>query len=466
MNSASQGDKALASSDFPSAIRYFTQALVELPRAPTYYIKRSTAYSRVKPTDGGPHSQAALRDAEVALTLARERGKREIILSAQLRRGIALYQLEKYGDAGYVFGTVQDKTGAEKKDSSDKLKDAMSMAGGARSSAKNGFEQELPIWVLKVKSKLKTLAEGDEKAAVTVAEYPSGVHIPSETELKSQLEALKSGKIAAGNVQSQSVSGNQTAQESTSTTSSDKVNTTTKPSTAPASAAPSSDQVRHEWYQSSETVVVTLYVKGVPKDKVDTELKDESVSLQFPLPSGASYDFTLDPLFAPVDPASSKVSVMSTKIEIVLKKRASAQKWSALEASSTDPKLADRQTATGSTPAPGSAPAYPSSSRHGAKDWDKLASSLTAKNKDKTNPKADSAEQKDDAGDESDAASVDSDFGGGDGVDSFFKKLYANADPDTRRAMVKSYVESQGTSLSTNWSEVGQGKVETRPPSD
>jgi len=32
--------------------------------------------------------------------------------------------------------------------------------------------------------------------------------------------------------------------------------------------------------------------------------------------------------------------------------------------------------------------------------------------------------------------------------------------------MVKSYYESEGTALSTNWSEVGKGKVEARPPSD
>lgn len=36
----------------------------------------------------------------------------------------------------------------------------------------------------------------------------------------------------------------------------------------------------------------------------------------------------------------------------------------------------------------------------------------------------------------------------------FFKKLYADADDDTRRAMVKSYQESGGTALSTNWKDV------------
>ena len=41
----------------------------------------------------------------------------------------------------------------------------------------------------------------------------------------------------------------------------------------------------------------------------------------------------------------------------------------------------------------------------------------------------------------------------------FFKDLYAMGDDDLRRAMNKSFVESDGTTLSTNWSEVGKAPV-------
>jgi suppressor of G2 allele of SKP1 len=192
------------------------------------------------------------------------------------------------------------------------------------------------------------------------------------------------------------------------------------------------------------------------------------------------FAFTLDPLYAPIDTAQSKVVVLSTKVEIVLRKQTAGQKWNTLEASSTNVTLTDRSTAVSEAATSGSStstkpsgPAYPTSSRHGVKNWDKLASDLTSKKKekkkDKTKDKGTDSDKKDDtedAGAASDAESVDSDYASSDPVDAFFKKLYANADPDTRRAMVKSYYESDGTALSTNWDEVGKGKVAVRPPSN
>ncbi|GLI74908.1 cochaperone protein [Penicillium ochrochloron] len=451
MNAAAEGDKALAASNAPLAIQHYTRALIELPRAPSYYLQRAIARSRVKPADGGPKSREALQDSEIALSLARERGKRELILSAQMRRGVALFQLERYGDAKFLFELIESRTSGEKEAQSKADGVKAAMADGASSSKKNGYGAELPIWMAKVGRKLGELSEGDEKGVVSVVEYPTDTRVPTEKELKAEWESLKSGSVVGDKVVQEKGQKDPVSFDG----SSDQTKTETKV-VVEASPAVVAQKVRHEWYQSQDSVVVTLYVKGIPKDKVETELKDDSVSLQFPLPSGSGYDFTLDPLYAPIDPSTSKVSVMSTKIELTLQKKTSGQKWGSLEGSPSTTKIADRPVAP---PAPASAgPAYPTSSRHGAKDWDKLASSLTAKE----SKEASKNTENDEDGNVSDAESLGSEYGG-DAVDGFFKKLYAGADPDTRRAMMKSYIESQGTSLSTNWSEVGSKKMEPHP---
>lgn len=85
-----------------------------------------------------------------------------------------------------------------------------------------------------------------------------------------------------------------------------------------------------------------------------------------------------------------------------------------------------------------SARQYPTSSRK-HHDWDKLAAEIE---------KDESEEKK-----EGDAA-----------LNELFQKIYANADEDTKRAMNKSYQESGGTVLSTNWKDIGKKKVECKPP--
>ena len=52
---------------------------------------------------------------------------------------------------------------------------------------------------------------------------------------------------------------------------------------------------------------------------------------------------------------------------------------------------------------------------------------------------------------------------GGDPND-FFKTLFKDASPEAQKAMMKSYSESGGTVLSTNWDEVKQKKTEVKPP--
>lgn len=63
-------------------------------QAVNYDVQRSKAYTRLSPLD----HQAASNDAELAVSLATQRAKRELIAESQLRRAVTLFSLERYGD--------------------------------------------------------------------------------------------------------------------------------------------------------------------------------------------------------------------------------------------------------------------------------------------------------------------------------------------------------------------------------
>ncbi|CAE6219274.1 unnamed protein product [Arabidopsis arenosa] len=60
-----------------------------------------------------------------------------------------------------------------------------------------------------------------------------------------------------------------------------------------------------------------------------------------------------------------------------------------------------------------------------------------------------------------DCSEKDEKLDGDAAMNKFFSDIYSSADEDMRRAMNKSFAQSNGTVLSTNWKEVGTKKVES-----
>jgi suppressor of G2 allele of SKP1 len=374
-----RGKQLIEEKKLDEAIVALTSALKESPTSPVYLTTRALAYQRNK------QYPEALADADAAVVYAHKRAKRELIIDAQLRRGIVLFNLHRYGDARTVFDIVKRM---------------------------NKDQKEITMWSGQIEYKVKTLGEDHESMQVTVKEIPD-----------LDAEALRVGE-----------SGPQTSNKNGTPTA-----TASAPAPAPVQQTPA-DKIRTDWYQNNQNVYFTLLAKGVPEDKTQVDITERSMAISFPITSSDStYEFTLDPLYAAVNPENCITRILPTKVEIILSKATPGQKWHALESSEpvvTDASKASTKPTAFTAPPPSSSsstgPAYPTSSKSGPKNWDSIA-----------------------GGDDEDED---------DGANSFFKKLYKDAAPEVQRAMMKSYTESNGTSLSTNWEEVSKGKVETLPP--
>lgn len=161
--------------------------------------------------------------------------------------------------------------------------------------------------------------------------------------------------------------------------------------------------IRKDWYQIGNKVTVSVFIRDAPSS---TKVDISADRIEIP-----AYDFVLD-LSHPIDPSSAKIDIVKPKIELTFEK-ASPGNWSQLAKTPDDPKpLAKPKAAF-------------------EKEWN--------------------------IDDEPEEESGD--------PQAFFEKIYKDADPDAQRAMMKSFIESNGTTLSTNWAEVSKGKVEITPPS-
>jgi len=190
------------------------------------------------------------------------------------------------------------------------------------------------------------------------------------------------------------------------------------------STAPKEPKVKHTWYQNENFVYLTFYQRNLKNSDVKVEFKERTLDIAFELPDSTTFVFDID-LCDTIIPDQCRTVINKANVEIKLKKSRPAQ-WATLQAKPgafvnpwPDTSGANKH-------------AYPSSSRKKL-DWDKI---------------------------EVEEEKVEGDAA----LNKVFQDIFANGTEEQRRAMMKSFTESGGTVLSTNWDEVGKAPVKGSPP--
>ncbi|XP_074506557.1 ETS-related transcription factor Elf-1-like [Sebastes fasciatus] len=190
---------------------------------------------------------------------------------------------------------------------------------------------------------------------------------------------------------------------------------------------PAVPPVKHDWYQTESQVIVTVMAKNVPKDGVCVNFMDRELSATIQLASGENYNLNLH-LMHPIISQQSNFKILTTKVEFKLKKT-DATRWEKLEGEGQESNIKHFDPNQ-----------YPSSSKNAVK-WDKMVVDL---------------------GEEEKTEKVEGDAA----LNKLFQQIYCDGTDEVKRAMNKSFMESGGTVLSTNWVDVGKRKVEMNPPED
>lgn len=461
------GLKAVEQRNWQDAIANLSKA-IEQSKSPAWLLARSQAYMEIG------QLRKAIRDAEYAYCVAAERGNdksRKQMIEATYRRSVAHFRAKEYANAdklavwsqrlaegvtvktsaevskdyinedGFYHVTVEEAMAEDKQnneasanaDPSSKL--ALLMGGGDEKAMPYKKDwNKAQMFRATVVRFLQALPADDPARKVSVKLVPTKPSL-EDTE-NTEDTAMKGPKVEA------------TKASPVQYAPKPKVETTNQP-------------FRSQFYQTDSSITVSLFMKFASKEdtsRVQVDMHSNLVTASH-LPRDPSTMYLIP--HAAIDPAKSTYRVAPMKIEFTLVKTSPA-KWPSFgreemslpnlsslpsaDAHVTSESIVPTSAGSGPAPQPPSVvstsapavekpkgPAYPTSSKSGPKDWEKVGSD--------DDPEE---EPKD--------------------VDHFFKQLFANSTPEQQRAMMKSYTESNGTSLSTDWDSVSKGKVETDPP--
>jgi suppressor of G2 allele of SKP1 len=488
VSQAWKGSKALQEKRWDEAVDLLTKATA-VTKSPSWLLDLAKAQQQTGDI------AAALANTTLAYNVAIERANRKFMIDAQYRRAVLLYRAKRFADADVAavwsqmlvegvapsklkeYPTQNEMTDGlynvkqevvQPKQQKGKEKEgewaAVQSAMGGSSGNTELDKKRDPAWIRAfqwrsmVLAALEKLAEDDQARKVTI--QPAADSVVAVAAAKKVSTASKTATTAAAitalstPVQPKHSSSIGTLKEKT-----------------PGAVTPNglvtieSLRPRVEFYQNTTSgtgsVTISIYMKShlADKDSVQVTYPFGKLVVLGPLsfndakPSFFAFISTLHEY----DINTVRYSINPKKIELTLTKMDSSVKWStwgamelkdgptqpdiaapAVDAAKPAPQAAviSSTELTGSGPKVSGPPSYPTSSKRGPQNWDKVASDAAGNEKE---------EEQGDAG-------------------AFFNNLFRNSSDDVKRAMNKSMYESNGTVLSTDWADVGSKTVETAPP--
>lgn len=444
ISTAQAGLAAVEAKKWDEALPLLSKALQTSPN-PAWLIARSKALV------GKNRYQEALDDANLAWHTAYERNKRPLLSEANYRRAVAHFRLGQYANADaccvYAIRLIKGFPAVEKEDPAKALTDADGFYTVTSESVQREAREEAKQETAKSAERGTNMLDGLDLG-------PKNKEARAASSLRFMILAAMD-RLEKDNPARKLTTSARPEQKDLA----DLKLQDTKPAEAPVAKPiiPADIQPRLQDFQSDVTMSVSIFSKGVSKENLHVEFKPFSVHLDAIIyPNGDTRPFDLE-LWGEIDPSASKHTVTPNKVELSLRKKTPG-KWKQLkgdgnkpatsaaaveslaisEKATEQPKTEEKQESaqpTESKKAPEASSAahqYPSSSRTGPKNWDTLGDD----------------DEAEDTGD----------------VNIFFKKLFKGATPEQQRAMMKSFTESNGTSLSTDWNDVKNRTVETVPP--
>jgi len=184
--------------------------------------------------------------------------------------------------------------------------------------------------------------------------------------------------------------------------------------------------IRHDWYQSPTTVVLNIFIKNMSKDQVNVECTGTTCNVNIKINENSEFVLDLN-LCDSILPSETIISCNPVKVEIKMIKDKQC-KWLSLEKTNEQIKTLDWDTSVTSKPE------YPSSSKI-KKNWD-----IIDKEIEEDKPEGEGA------------------------LNKLFQDIFSRGSDEQKKAMEKSFVESGGTVLSTNWDDVGAREVKGTAP--